>query len=418
MHRLNVLLSLLLSALLALPPAGAWAQAAEQSQSKVYTQAELDQLLAPIALYPDALLSQILMAATYPLEIVEADRWMQQHPGLAGEALNTALLDVDWDPSVETLCHYPSVLAEMDRDPTRTARLGDAFLAQEADVMDTVQALRAKAQAQGALASTQQQTVVVRETYIYIEPTRPDVVYVPVYDPAYVYGSWWYPAYPPYVWYPGRPVLAAGIVFGVGVFVGAVIAGWSHCDWHHRVVIVDYHRTASFHRFRNMTVIREPGWQDWQHNSYHRRGVVYRDRATAQRYGQPPYPSTEARHESRGPGNQGRPSSPSAGAPKQGQSTPRAGAPNQGRPSTPSAGAPSQKKTPSPSTPSPGGQTKGQPSSPTVKPPRQGQPSAPSSGAPAQTRPEGQSGSGGRQHVIYPQGQSGQGEREHQGRAQ
>src|SRR5882672_418953 len=156
-------------------------------------QAELDALLAPIALYPDQLLAQVLMASTYPLEIVMATRFAQQNPALAGDALDQALRDQNWDPSVLSLTAYPQVLVMMNDRLDWTQRLGDAFLANQQQVMDTVQTLRSRAQAAGNLQSTPQQTVMDEGGFIDIEPAQPEYVYVPVYDPRVICGPWWDP---------------------------------------------------------------------------------------------------------------------------------------------------------------------------------------------------------------------------------
>jgi hypothetical protein len=256
---------------------------------------QIAQLVAPIALYPDPLVAQILMASTYPLEVVEADRWIKQNPGLKGDSLDKALLDKNWDVSVKSLCQYPDVLSSMSQNLDMTAQLGDAFLSQEKDVMDTIQELRAKAQAQGNLKTTEQQTVSVDPTdpqVIVIQPSNPQIVYVPTYNPTVVYGAWPYPAYQPYSWYyPGAVLAGAAIGFGIGYAVGSSW-GWSNCNWHGGNVNVNYNRTVNFNR---VNVNNRVGNQNWQHNVNHRRGVAYRDNATSQRYGQSPTRSRESR---------------------------------------------------------------------------------------------------------------------------
>jgi hypothetical protein len=166
------------------------------------TQQELDQMLAPIALYPDSLLSQILMASTYPLEIVEATRWSTANPNLKDDDAVKAAAQNGWDPSVTSLIAFPQILTMMDDRLSWTERLGDAFLAQQAQVMDTVQSLRQKAYAAGNLKSTEQVRVEQQGQTIVIEPPNPQVVYVPYYDPRIVYGPWWWPGYPPVYWGP------------------------------------------------------------------------------------------------------------------------------------------------------------------------------------------------------------------------
>ncbi|MCX5707760.1 MAG: DUF3300 domain-containing protein [Candidatus Omnitrophica bacterium] len=171
---------------------------AAQSSEKVFKQEELEQLLASIALYPDALLAQMLTAATYPLEVVAADRFVKENQGLKGEMLLEAAKDKDWEPSVKAMLEFPDVLAMMDEQLEWTKNLGDAFLAQQSDCMDAVQRLRQKAYAQGNLATTEKQVIRVepQTQIIIIELASPEIVYVPVYDPAIIYGDWRYPAYP------------------------------------------------------------------------------------------------------------------------------------------------------------------------------------------------------------------------------
>ena len=208
-----------------------------QNNIPAFRQEELDQMLAPIALYPDSLLAQILMAATYPLEVVQADRWVRANRHLPPEARNDALDRQNWDPSVKALTPFPDVLAMMSEKLDWTQRVGDAFLAQEQDVMATIQDLRAKAYEAGNLRTTQQQSVKREANVIVVEPANPRVVYVPVYNPMVVYGPWWYPAYPPYVVYAYPPPPAAAIATGVILFGAAVAVAvaWNHWwgtgDW-------------------------------------------------------------------------------------------------------------------------------------------------------------------------------------------
>lgn len=167
-------------------------------------------MLAPIALYPDALLSQVLMAATYPLEIVQASRWSKSNGDKGGEAAANMVVDQSWDASVKSLVAFPNVLHMMNDQLEWTQKVGDAFLAQQGDVMDAIQRLRAKAQAAGNLKSNEQQTIVTQGETIVIQPAQPQVIYVPAYNPTVVYGTWPYPSYPPTYypgvasWYPGQ----------------------------------------------------------------------------------------------------------------------------------------------------------------------------------------------------------------------
>jgi hypothetical protein len=275
----------------------------------------MDQLLAPVALYPDALLAQILMAATYPLEVVQAARWVQAYPNVQGPQLEAAMQQQPWDPSVKSLTAFPQVLAMMSAKLDWTQKVGDAFLAQEQDVMATVQTLRAKARAAGYLQSTPQQAVVVEPQGIQIEPATPQVVYVPVYDPTVVYGPWWYPAYPPYYWYPPGYVVGADVFsFGLGVAVGAVL--WGGFDWGHHNVHIN---VTNFNAF-NRTTIADP---TWHHDASHRRGVAYYDAGVRQRFGQAPRPGVDARETFRGRA----PEAPQPLAPRSAERRPGGGAP-------------------------------------------------------------------------------------------
>ena len=271
-------------------PPGLLAQGAEGSGP--FKPEELDALLAPIALYPDELLSQILMASTYPLEVVQADRWVRANKDLKGDQLAVALEKQSWDPSVKSLVNFPQVLVMMSEKLDWTEKLGDAFLASEKDVMDTVQKLRLKAQEAGNLKTTEQQKVIVQEKVIVIEPAQPEVIYVPTYNPVVVYGPWWYPAYPPYYYYPPGYVAGAALFsFGVGFAVGAAWGyAWGHCNWHGGNVNINVNRNININNNinRNVYANRFPagsgGQGNWQHDPSHRKGVAYRDQTTAQKF--------------------------------------------------------------------------------------------------------------------------------------
>jgi Protein of unknown function (DUF3300) len=281
-------LSCFLIMLLATPP-GTWAQQGEQAP--VFKQEELDQLTAPIALYPDSLVAQILMASTYPLEVVQADRFAKQNASLKGEALTKALESQSWDPSVKSLVNFPQVLTMMSEKLDWTQKLGDAFLAQQKPVMDTIQSLRAKAQAAGNLKTTKEQTVIVEEKIIKIEPASPQVIYVPAYNPTVVYGAWPYPAYPPYSYYPpGYVATTAAFSFMAGAAVGAAWGyAWGNSNWRGGNVDVDVNRNTNINNNinrGNYAQQRPAGGQGnaWQHNAEHRKGVAYRDQGTAQKF--------------------------------------------------------------------------------------------------------------------------------------
>ncbi len=218
---------------------GAMAQATSSNQQLLSAE-QLDQMMAPVALYSDPLLSEVLMASTYPLEVVQADRWAKSHRGLKGDALTEALAKESWDDSVKSLVQVPTVLAMMCDKLDWTQKVGDAMLAQQADVMDSVQRLRTRAQANGKLQSNSQQTVNVKtenqQQYIVIEPASPSEIYVPYYQPAVVYGDWPYPAYPPLYFAPPpgyvtASALAAGVAFGAGVAVGHAVWGKLQLGW-------------------------------------------------------------------------------------------------------------------------------------------------------------------------------------------
>jgi Protein of unknown function (DUF3300) len=265
----------------ALPPQGA----------PIYDQAQLDQLLAPIALYPDQLLGQILIASTYPLEVVEAARWLQDpnNAALKGDALAAALEQRDWDPSVKSLVPFPAVIQMMNDRLEWTQKLGDAFLAQQAQVMDSVQRLRHEAANAGRLQSTPQQVVTAEGPDIVIQPTDPNVVYVPYYDPTVAYGGWPYPNYPPYYFEPPPGYvygpLVAGIGFGVGYGVFGPFWGWDDFDWGHHRVHIDRDRFNEMDREHQVRFHREGIAGDtWQHDPEHRRGVTYHDPVSQQRY--------------------------------------------------------------------------------------------------------------------------------------
>jgi hypothetical protein len=278
-------------------PSGTFAQGS--GTDATFRQEELDQMLAPIALYPDSLLAQILVAATYPLQVVQADRWIKQNKNLKGDQLNEALDKMNWDLSVKALAPFPQVLSMMSEKLDWTQKLGDAFLAQQADVMDTIQKLRARAKAQGNLQTTKEQQVTVQDQLIVIEPASPTVVYVPAYNPAVIYGPWWYPAYPPYPYYPAGAVVTAGVLgFAAGVAVGAAWNhGWGYWDWGHHDVNVNVNRNVNINRNINVSNIQTA---TWQHDVNQRAGVPYRDQATRQQYGQQGVGSADSRRDYRG----------------------------------------------------------------------------------------------------------------------
>ena len=247
---------------------------------------EIEALVAPIALYPDDLLSQVLMASTYPLEVVQAARWSKANPNVKGDAALKAVESQTWDVSVKSLVAFPQVLEPMDQKIDWTQKLGDAFLADQKAVLDAVQRLRAKAQAAGNLKTTEQQKVVVEQQVIIIEPAQPNVIYVPAYNPTIVYGPWIYPAYPPFywppspIWYPGGWV-AAGFAWGAGFAIGNAIFGG--CNWGRGDVNINVNKAVNIDRNFNRNNIGSGG--QWKHDAGHRQGVAYRDNASRQKYG-------------------------------------------------------------------------------------------------------------------------------------
>jgi Protein of unknown function (DUF3300) len=266
---------------------------------------QIEQLVAPIALYPDSLLAQALMASTYPLEVVEAARWVKANPKVTGQALEQAMQQQSWDASVKSLTAFPQTLEMMDAELDWTTQLGNAFLAQQADVMNAVQVLRQRAQAAGNLASNEQQKVVVEQNpagsqpqTIIIEPASPQIVYVPTYNPTVVYGPWPYRAYPPVYWYPpGYAATASIISFGVGLAVGSAL--WGGCNWGRSDVNINVNQYNSFNRTNISS-------NSWQHNSVHRKGVQYRDQSVRDRYGKNDPAGAKARESFRGRAEQGR----------------------------------------------------------------------------------------------------------------
>jgi Protein of unknown function (DUF3300) len=274
-------------ALSLLMPVAAAAQApsspAPASTDQLLKPEQLDALVAPIALYPDTLLANVLIASTYPLEVVQADRWVSENKNLKGDQLKTAAEKQAWDDNVKGLVATPSVLSMMSTKLDWTQQLGDAVLAQQPDVMDAIQRLRARAQTNNKLQSTKQQKVTVTQEgarqVIAIASADPSTVYVPYYDPGVVFGSWPYPAYPPYYWgYPGyiaAGVIATGLAFGAGYALGRWASGGGCCwgggsvNWNRNNINIGSGNRAT----------------QWQHNPAHRQGVRYNNVNVQQRFG-------------------------------------------------------------------------------------------------------------------------------------
>lgn len=267
------------------PPTGS---AAPEPPAPKATPDQLDSLVAPIALYPDPLLAQTLVASTYPLEIIQLQQWLGKNAGLKDKALADAVAKQPWDPAIQSMAAFPDVVKRLGDDIQWTTDLGNAFLDQQSDVMDAVQRMRKKAQATGALATSEQQKVetkvVEQKTVIVVEPANPQVIYVPTYNPVVVYGPPVYP-YPP-VYYPPPPppgayFATAAISFGVGMAIGAAWGGsCCGCGWGGNNVNINVNN--NFNRNAN---INTGGNNNWQHNSQHRGGAPYSNKATATKYG-------------------------------------------------------------------------------------------------------------------------------------
>ena len=278
---------------LALSRPQADAQTSSAAEAERIPADQLDSLVAPIALYPDPLLAQTLAASTYPLELMQLQQWLAKNPGLKDKALADAVAKQPWDPSIQAMAALPDVVKWLANDIQWTTDLGNAFLAQQSDVMDAVQRMRAKAQNTGTLKSTPQQTVetqvVESKQVIVIEQADPEVVYVPSYNPTVVYGAPVYP-YPP-IYYPPAGYYAAGaaISFGVGMAIGAAWggggwgwnAGWGGND-------ININNNNNFNRNANINSgnrVNNARGGNWQHNSAHRGGTPYQNRATANKFG-------------------------------------------------------------------------------------------------------------------------------------
>jgi uncharacterized membrane protein YgcG len=271
------------------------AQETQPAAEGGFSETQLEQLVAPIALYPDSLMMQILMASTYPLEIVQADRWMKQNASLKGKALEDALKEQDWDPSVKSLCTVPEALTKLSENLEWTQDLGDAFLGQEAKLLDVVQKMRGKANEAGNLKTTKEQTVTVQEDkIIVIESSDPEVIYVPSYSPTVVYGpAWTYPApYYPALYAP-VPAGYGMMAFGMGMMAGAAMWGSCNWGWGNSEVDIDVDHNYKFNEktsknAEKLQSKRQEGGKskgDWKHNPEHRKGANYRDKGTAQKYG-------------------------------------------------------------------------------------------------------------------------------------
>jgi hypothetical protein len=322
------------------PPAQTTAQtppatgAAKPAAVKL-TADQLDSLVAPIALYPDPLLSQALVASTYPLELVQAQQWLEKNKSLKGDALTKEVEKQKWDPSVQATVVVPDLLKRLTEDITWTDNLGNAFLDQQADVMDAAQRLRKKAKDAGKLESTEQQKVetkvVETKTVIEIQPTSTTVVYVPTYSPTVIWGPPLYYPYPP-IYYPPYYPGSAWLGFGVGIMVGIGISGgWGYgCGWGGGGNNVYINHNNNFIKTNNIRTGNinngniNGGRSDWNHNPSHRGAAPYANQNTASKFG------GTARGDS--------PSARTTGAGNGGANRPSTGATGANRPSSSSAG--------------------------------------------------------------------------------
>ena len=258
----------------------------QQPQQPALTQQQIQQLVAPIALYPDPLLAQVLTASTYPLEVTLASRWVEKNPSLKGSALESAMQQQPWDPSVKGLTSVPQVLAMMNEKLDWTNQLGEAFLAQPDDVQNAIQALRKQAEVTGNLKSSKEQKVsrvaapstgyAGPPEYIAIEPAEPDYIYVPVYDPVVVYGpSYWGPAYVPFFWHPPWWTVGPAFGFGAALFVGPAL--WYHYNWGHGGFAAIQTNTVLYSKFNKVNFSGGGQFQNWKFDPAHHGNVQFKN---------------------------------------------------------------------------------------------------------------------------------------------
>lgn len=270
---------------------------ADDGSSRYYSDAQLAQMLAPIALYPDALLTHVLIASTYPLEVVEAQRWRKQHQDWSDNQLTNEGAKQGWDPSVVALLAFPNILDKMSQDLNWTSDLGEAFVADEGRVMDSIQDLRQAAYAADSLKNVSQIQAKRENDRIIIVPADPQVIWVPYYDPRLVYGTWRWSAYPPFYWdpFPGYVIAPHSLFYwrngGIQISFNFF---FSTFRWHERTVWVDYHHTH--YRYVPYRSSISSGSQRWVHRPEHRRGVHYRHESLQQRY-EPKYHRDDNRYQ-------------------------------------------------------------------------------------------------------------------------
>ena len=257
---------------------------ASQEDEKVFiSEAELAQTLAPIALYPDTLLTHILIAATYPIEVIDAERWLKKQPSSTAEQRENKAQDKGWDASIQALLAFPQVMAKLSDDLTWMQKLGDAFLQDEVRVLATIQTLRLQAEQAGSLASMENVDVIKEQKIIIIEPAQPEIIYVPYYDTRLVYGPWYWANYPPVYWHSPHhyPANYGHFYWGHGVHISSHFY-FSAFHWHNRYVIVNHSTRYGYHP-RNKIVISHQA-KRWNHQPKHRRGVSYNNGRLKQKY--------------------------------------------------------------------------------------------------------------------------------------
>ncbi len=264
-------------------------QQQEQLDNPTFSEAELAQMLAPIALYPDSLLTHILIASTYPIEIVEAHRWLKKNEGLSTEAAAESVKDFDWDASVKALVPFERILSRLSEDLTWTQQLGDAFLQDETRLLESIQILRKQAQLAGNLQKMDNMDVSYEDSNIVIEPREKEIVYVPYYDTRMVYGTWHSVSYPPVYWKPRHSVYVSrynpfyyhsGIHISFNYFFSAF--HWSN---RHVVVVNTHHHKHRYYEQRPRRLIVNGGYaKHWKHQPIHRKGVAYRSKQTGSKY--------------------------------------------------------------------------------------------------------------------------------------
>jgi len=262
-----------------------------------FSDAELAQILAPIALYPDSLLTHILIASTYPLEIIEADRWTTKNASTTPDSIANDIEDLDWEPSVKALIAFPRILKGLSEDLSWTRQLGDAFLQDETQVLQSIQVLRKQAELAGSLDEMENMTVSREDNNIIIQPVQQEVVYVPYYDTRVVYGPWHWSSYPPVHWGHHYPRYAShhnlfswhsGIHISFNYFFSAF-------HWNNRhVVVVDHYNSRNYRQRRH--IVTGHYAKRWQHKPHHRRGVAYRSSVTKERYASNRPSMSQSRH--------------------------------------------------------------------------------------------------------------------------